>query len=177
MLHWYGVMCSRRCRSADEATQRDRIRDFRRQYVESIAANDWDGANRLQERFHKVYPELGDIVVKPSDMRAVHLRHDVARVERILETMSEEARGLFGPMVSVALGEAAESFLGVDPALLSRGTIKQRTGQRRVPQGPQTRQMQQVKEGGIPALRPDQVGRRPDEAFTPFEPFSLLGGR
>jgi hypothetical protein len=159
-------------------SQRDRIREFRREYIESIAANDWDGANRTQDRYTKLYPELGKIVIKPSDIRAVHLRHDVSRIERVMETMPAEAREMFGPMVGVALGEAAEGFLGVDPGLLSRGTIKSRTSQRAVPAGPQARQMRQASERGqgIPALRADQIGRGPNEAFSAFEAFSLLGG-
>jgi hypothetical protein len=157
--------------------QRDRIRMFRRDYIESIAANDWDEANRLHERYRKVYPELGDIVVKPSDIRAVHLRHDVSRMERILETMNEETRALFGPMVHVAMGEAAEQFMGVDPALLASGTIQSRGPSRAVPRGPQAQQIQQVQQqGGIPALRPDQIGRQPGEVFSAFQALGGFGG-
>jgi hypothetical protein len=87
-----------------------------------------------------MYPQLGPIKIKSSDIRAVHLRHDVSRIERVLETMPPEIRSQMGGAVQTALMHQADTgeFFGLDPEILQRQpTItardKYRTVERRSP--------------------------------------------
>ena len=162
-------------------TQRDRIRNYRRSYVEALAANDMTRASTIHGEYKRAYPQLGDIVVKPSDIRAVHLRHDVTRLERVLETMPQDARELFGGMVGVAMGEIGDQTLGMDPAMLTRQpTIAKRDPYRRVPRGEQASRVAQQIGGGEeedrPRIRMDQTGSIGGGGqFSAFAPFNVFG--
>jgi len=129
--------------------QRDQIRDIRRKYIEAIAQNNTEKANQIHTMFKSVYPELGEIPIKKSDIRAVHLRRDLTRAERVLETMPRNARDVYGRMIGVALGDSASQFLGVDPQLLRSSrtpTIRSRDPYRVVPQGAASRQLQAMQD-------------------------------
>jgi len=165
--------------------QRDKIREARRQYVEALAGNDIRKAQQINEQYKRAFPNLGDIVIKQQDIQAVHLRHDVSRVERILQTLPVEARDVYGQMAGVALGEAAGAFTGVDPNLLAGGTVRSRDVGRVVPRGPQAAMLahnRQMGQSGVPALqsepvlRLDQWGEEPRrgpfrEGFESFIPW------
>lgn len=157
--------------------QRDKIRSVHRDYVESLARNDFTRAKAINEDYKRQF-NLGDLVVKDTDIRAVHLRHDVARIERVLETMSPEARMQYGQYIALALGDSAESFFGVDPALLANPetpTIASRQAQRVRPTGHQYRQIQQMRGQSGADLRDDHIGRTPNEPFNAFQGFSPFG--
>lgn len=99
--------------------QRDRIRDFRRRYVDAAVANDTRTVDAVQQEFRKAYPGMGDIQLKKSDLRAVQLRREIPRLERLMRQLPEEYRQQFAAVVSTALaGVPAQEFLGVDPMLL-----------------------------------------------------------
>lgn len=150
--------------------QRDKIREARRQYVEALASNDMAGAQRINDQYKRAYPQLGDIVIKQQDIQAVHLRHDVSRVERILQTMPSDTRGMYGQMVGVALGETAGSFTGVDPDLLAGGTVTSRNPSRVVPTGPRAQMLdrnRQMMQSGVPGLQSESGFRlRSDQSGT-----------
>jgi hypothetical protein len=81
---------------------RDRIREYRRNYLEALSGNDMRAADQVQAEFKKVYPELGPLQVKKSDIRAVENRRQVSRVHRV-------ARGLpsaYKPIFEQIIGEA-----------------------------------------------------------------------
>lgn len=150
--------------------QRDRMRGIRREYIEAIASNQMQDAYEINERYKREYPGLGDIAIKSTDVQAVHMRHDLTRVERVLQTMPPEARSQFAGMVNVALGDSAEQMMGVDPALFQKGlTTRQRDAYRKRPQGAGTQRVQQfAKQGGV--LRNDELGHR-RSSLSPFEGF------
>lgn len=160
--------------------QRDKIRAIRRSYIEALAGNNAARARQINEQYKKMFPGIGDITVKDSDIQAVHLRHDVTRLERILQTMPGELRAQYGEMVTTGLGEAAEQFMGVDPELLaSAPSVKQRDARRLVPQGQATQNLSQSK-GLLPTgpqgvLRQDQTGQQPSSVFGALEGFSAFG--
>jgi hypothetical protein len=161
--------------------QRDQLRNERRQYIEAIAVNDMNKAQKIQAQHARIYPQLGPIAIKKSDIRAVHLRHDIGRLERILETLPADERAMYGQMVSMGLTEAAPSFLGVDPALLGRpgATIKSRDPYRRQAQSRQTLAISQAaaqqRAGESPitasALPVAAASQGPFTPLTPFEPY------
>lgn len=100
--------------------QRDRIRTYRRDYIDALAVqNDPGEADKIQTEFQEVYPGLGPLQFTKKDLRAVHLRKMVPRLERILEQLPSEYRGQFGAMVSAALLGRGDELLGVDPLLFT----------------------------------------------------------
>jgi hypothetical protein len=167
---------------------RDRLRQAHREYVEALASNDMAKAQHINETYKQAYPFMGDIVVKPQDLQAVHMRHDVSRLERIMETLPAEARQEFGNNLSVALGSSYETLLGVDPALLgTQQTAKARDQFRQTPfseptkrvgsfveqmRGDQSQLGQKRDQAMSTVLRQDQAGKKPSSPFGSFENFS-----
>lgn len=154
--------------------QRDKIRGIRREYIEAIAANDMNQASKVQEQYKRLYPGMGEIAVKKSDVQAVHLRHDVARMERILDTLPPEHRKVYGAMIASTLGDMGDQFMGIDPALLStRPTARSRDTGRRLGPSQATQNMQKATQG--PRIRPDQSGnpanKVPFAAFPAFDSY------
>lgn len=124
---------------------RDRIREFRRQFLEAIDRNDVRSAEGINTAYQKAYPGFGPIQIKPTDLKAIRLRKMIPRLERVLETMPAELRPLFGEVISKVLAEQAEQLLGVDPALLQIPgfTIRQREVYRDLPPGNVIEQLHQ----------------------------------
>ena len=142
---------------------RDRIREFRRQFVEAIDRNDVRSAEGINKAYQKAYPGFGKIQIKPTDIKAIRLRKMIPRLERVLETIPAELRPLFGEVITKVLAEQAEQLLGVDPALLQIPgfTIRQREVYRDLPPGGVIEQLHQQ------AIRRRQVlgvGRRSGRA-------------
>lgn len=116
--------------------QRDRLREFHRNAIEAIAEGDMKSYEQINKNFKAAYPGLGDIPIKRDDIRAVQLRREVPRLERVFETLPVEMRPVFAGVVSASLGAEAPGFLGVDPQLFAQSTIKQRHGARPVRPSP-----------------------------------------
>jgi hypothetical protein len=99
--------------------QRDQIRGRKRDFLDAIARNDTRKAVGINEAFKEDYPMYRNgIQTKPQDLRAVHMRQAVPRLERILETMPQEIRPQFAEMIQTILAEETEGLMGVDPLLL-----------------------------------------------------------
>lgn len=118
--------------AADEQTftkylvrQRDQIRDYRRRYVKARVEHDPDKAERLNNDYVGRFG-IGPIQYKDADRRAFTMRNDISRLERIMETVPPEARGLYGGLISAAFANAGPHMLGVDPAMLGTGTARTR---------------------------------------------------
>ena len=83
-------------------TQRDKIRGYRRDYLESLASNDIRGAEKINREFQKAYPELGPLQTKKSDLKAIHNRREISRLNRILKGFPKSYQPLFSSMISQA---------------------------------------------------------------------------
>jgi len=83
--------------------QRDRIRDFRRRYVNAIMQNKPVEASRIQEEFRRAYPSLGKLQIKKSDLTAYERRMLMARLIRILRTLPKEYRQEFADYINIIL--------------------------------------------------------------------------
>lgn len=121
--------------------QRDRLRDYRRRYMEAAYAGDIDKARAIDADYQKAYPGMGTLrdTLKKSDIEALHLRREIPRIERLLQTLPPEQRSVFGQIVSVSLGAQGANFLGIDPTLLEKGgTVKSRAEFRSHPPRPTT---------------------------------------
>lgn len=98
--------------------QRDRIRGYRREFLDSVAINDTRKAHQINQEFKKEYPFMPGLHFTERDRRAVELRKAVPRLERILETLPAEARPQFAEVITTALAQETQDLLGVDPYLL-----------------------------------------------------------
>jgi len=92
-------------------SQRDEIRQRRRDYLEALMDNDLEKARKVNESFEKKYPGLGPIKVKKSDIRAVRNRKTISRLDRILKGFPKEYRPLFQAMIEQSqLTELAQTI-------------------------------------------------------------------
>lgn len=116
----------------------DRISALKRDYVNALGANDTEGAAKIEEEYRRLNPGLGPMPVRKSEMRALHLRRDVSRIERQLETLPPEAREQFTAIAGVAFANTGPGFFGLQPGsgLSSGTTIGSREPYRLRPMGP-----------------------------------------
>lgn len=99
---------------------RDRIRGYRRDYLEKLILHNNPGAaTAINKEYQQAFPGFGPIQIKESDINALQLRMEVPRLERILETLPKELRPAFNQLVAVSFGNKASEFMGIDPALLT----------------------------------------------------------
>lgn len=98
--------------------QRDRIRDYRRQYLNAVLDNDQPAMMRIQNAFSKQYPQLGKLSVKKSDIQAIKNRRQVTRVNRIMKGFPKDYRPLFQNMIqSAGFAAATENLPEADIGL------------------------------------------------------------
>lgn len=106
----------------------ERVANIRRQYLDARANNDMRAADRAEREYQKMYPGLGDIPIKKSHLRALHMRRDVARTERVLENMPSDIRGQFGAAISTAFAARGPGYFGLQPGtnITQGSTIRDR---------------------------------------------------
>lgn len=83
--------------------QREKIRAYRRDYLQALMENDNHKAQAVQQEWVKAYPELGPLQVKKSDIRALENRRQISRLHRIEKGLPAAYRPLF----SQILGESS----------------------------------------------------------------------
>ena len=83
--------------------QREKLRAYRRDYLQALMENDNKKAGDVQKAFQKAYPELGPLQSKKSDIRALENRRQISRLHRIEKGLPSAYRPLF----SQILGEAS----------------------------------------------------------------------
>ena len=81
---------------------RDKIRQYRRDYLEALARNDVEQAEKVNKQFQKKYNGLGPLRVKKADIKSVRNRHTISRLNRTLKGFPEEYRPMFQQMVEQA---------------------------------------------------------------------------
>lgn len=98
---------------------REEIREFRRRYLEAVANNELELAERINKQFTRKYPQLGDLKVKKSDIKAVNDRRNQARIERIMKGFRVEDREMFRAILDQSvIGQMAQR-LDEDPTARS----------------------------------------------------------
>lgn len=90
--------------------QREKLRAYRRDYLQALTENDNHKAANVQREFQKAYPELGPLQVKKSDIKAIENRREITRLHRIEKGLPAAYRPLF----SQILGEASLSSITKD---------------------------------------------------------------
>jgi len=97
--------------------QREKIRAYRRDYLQALMENDNHKAGEIQREWTKAYPELGPLQVKKSDIRALSNRRQISRLHRIERGLPSAYRPLF----SQILGEASLANITQDIDVGSTG--------------------------------------------------------
>ncbi len=98
--------------------QRDQIRAYRRDYLEALTNNNLERAKSTKEAFSRRYPELGELQVKESDVRAVQDRKEMSRIQRSLQGFRKDDRELFEHIVHAARLNQFARELDYDPSAL-----------------------------------------------------------
>ena len=101
-------------------SQRDRIRGYRRDFTMALFQNETAKAERIQKDFQKVYPELGPLKIKKSDIRALENRREVSRLQRIEKGIPTAYR----PIFSQIIGEASLARMTEDIEMSSLGGLE-----------------------------------------------------
>lgn len=83
-------------------SQRDRIRKYRREYIQALFENDTQKAEKINQEFQKVYPELGELQVKKTDITALENRREMSRIHRITRGISKSYRPIFEQVIGTA---------------------------------------------------------------------------
>lgn len=102
-------------------SQRDRVRQYRRDYTMALFQNETQKAEKINREFQKVYPELGALQIKKSDLRALENRREMSRLHRISRGMSRAYR----PVFEQVIGTASLSRLAEDIEMGSAGALEQ----------------------------------------------------
>jgi hypothetical protein len=94
-------------------SQRDRLRQYRRDYTQALADNETRKAERIAAEFQKAYPELGPLQVKKTDIKAIQNRREIARLTRIERGIPTAYRPIFSQVIGEAgLGRMIEDLQG-----------------------------------------------------------------
>lgn len=96
--------------------QRDKIRQYRRDYLEALSDNELGRAEAINNDFQRQYPELGRITVKKSDLHAIKNRKEISRLHRTLQGFSKEHRGLFEQVLNTAAMMQVSRDVAYDPS-------------------------------------------------------------
>lgn len=135
---------------------RDQIREYRRNYYDSLLTNNFRQASVIQREFQGRFGFA--LPVAQADLKAVQVRRKMTRLEQVLQTMPEgPARQHFGQMIGAALGAEAPGLLGVSPDLLSQPTkVREKARSSNLRPSPYLNQM-----GPTETVEPSQIGRQP----------------
>jgi hypothetical protein len=100
--------------------QRERLRTYRREWLQALTENDVSRADRINKEFQRVYPELGPLQVKKSDIRAIENRRQVSRLHRIEKGLPAAYR----PIFQRVMGEASLGTITADIEAGSTGMLQ-----------------------------------------------------
>ena len=100
-------------------SQRERLRGYRRDWLQALQENDTTRADQVNREFQKVYPELGPLQVKKSDIKAIENRRQISRLHRIEKGLPTAYR----PIFQRVMGEASLGTITADIEAGSTGML------------------------------------------------------
>ena len=115
--------------------QRDYVRGLKRDVMQALYEGDAEHVLTLAQQYQSAFPRWGSLPIGPGEIRALHMRRDVSRIERLLETMPAQLRGEYVQMISAALGQNYPAILGLGGPGLTSGPIIEREPYRAVGAG------------------------------------------
>lgn len=105
---------------------RDRVRRMKRDFMQALYENDAAHALELQERYATMFPRSQGMPVRPQEIRSLHLRREVSRIERTLETLPADLREQYLAVISVSMGANFPALMGLSQAGAQGRTITAR---------------------------------------------------
>ncbi len=96
---------------------RDEIREMRRDYVEAMVEGNAEEAQRVNAAFQSMYPELGPIQLKKSDVTAAKDRRELTRIQRLIRTLPRQHRAPFEEMIRTVFADRIGSVMVPDEAI------------------------------------------------------------
>lgn len=100
--------------------QRDKIREYRREYLETLLENNLEKARQINADFQKEYPDLGPLTVKKSDITAVKNRKEISRMNRVLKGFPKAYQPLFQSMMEQATLSQIGRDIDYNPEVLQQ---------------------------------------------------------
>jgi hypothetical protein len=100
---------------------RERIRNMKRDYLQALYEGDANHAQSIATAYDAAYPGTGGIPVSQSDITSLHRRRDVARSERVLESLPAPLRSQFAGVLGTVAGANTDAFLGMGGGGLGSG--------------------------------------------------------
>lgn len=113
----------------------DRVQQLRRSAMEALADNDAERLVSLSAEWQRVFPGSGELPVSQEDIRNIHMRQDVTRTERLLETLPPQIRSQYAAILSTAVTSDFPAYLGLTNDLGAGNTITEREAFRTRPIG------------------------------------------
>jgi len=137
---------------------RDRIRETKRNYVQSVVQGDIAAADAIDQDFQQSLPGVGTMRdwVSENDFENEHTRRTVTRLEKILDTLPPQVRPMYAQALQSALMASGNAELlglntpqGLQAAPTSRGRAPYRPPAARQPVVPYQNNMSPLKAGQI----------------------------
>lgn len=92
-------------------SQRDKIRQYRREYLEALGNNNLEKSQQINKEFQKKYPTLGPLRLKKSDIKAMENRKEVTRLNRVLKGFPKAYQPLFQSLLEqTTLADIAQNI-------------------------------------------------------------------
>jgi hypothetical protein len=98
--------------------QRDGIRNYRRMYLDELARNNLEAAEKINREFQKEFPGVGKIQIKKSDIKAYESRREVSRLNRVVRGIPSEYKPIFERVIQEADLQDIAQNIEEDPSSL-----------------------------------------------------------
>ena len=105
---------------------RERIREMKRDMMQALYENDTDHYMTLVQEYNRAFPGRGESPLTQQDIKSLHARRDVARMERVLETLPTDVRSQYAAVFATAMGSDYHTYLGLSTGLAQSRTIMER---------------------------------------------------
>lgn len=144
-------------------TNRDQIREYRREFLDKLFTNNPKGASDVQKEFKGRFGF--ELPVSERDLEAMQARRRMTRMEQVFRTLPPgPAREHFGRLIESALGTEGAGLLGIEPSLLGAPKpVRERARGRVTRPGPYLNRM-----GPTEAVNPATIGRQPYPQVSRF---------
>jgi len=161
-------------------SNRDRIREYKQDYMRKIISNDIPGAQAVDKEFQQAVPGVGAMEkwVSEEDIQNAEDAMDVTRLEKLLDTMPKEVRPYYAEALQAALYAHGDPYmLGLGPKPpINQGTRRsRRPGGRSQYQPPAPNYQNMMSPLSSQRMQPQSISQGPYSLQQPFGSFQSLG--
>lgn len=161
--------------------QRENVRRMKRDYLTSVIEGDESEALSIAEEFQRTYPGMGGLPIRRSDLNALHASRNVARIERLLQTIPPDLRPQFAQTIAISMGAGLNDLLGLASGAMEAGllggSILERDKYRARPRPDVERALSMGFHGMKMPEKLEALGFPERETPHPAERIGMFGGR